>query len=127
MSACSVKGMNTHGKGSDASAVDTFQTYWIMLCVDLYETLVRPPGEEDEDLPHAIAGYFLNLGVTALSEATARDMAASEISDGSISWEESQSSSVSVAELPLAILQRASDWTVPGIWYRSGRAFFPPD
>jgi hypothetical protein len=100
--------------------------YWVMLCVDLHAPVTRDPQDEADDLPTVLAGYFRNFGITAISEEGARQLAASEILDGTVSWEETESYAVSVHELPPTVIEQASDWTVPGVWYKSGRAFFPP-
>jgi hypothetical protein len=75
--------------------------------------------------PAVMIGYYQNFGVTAISEDQARACVARAVSDGEVLWDDSEISEVVVSELPLAILDRARDWESPGIWYESGKSFFP--
>jgi hypothetical protein len=97
-------------------------TFWVMVPVDLHEELPAPEGDDDRrpDL-----GYFRNFGVTALTEEEACERVASEIADGQISWSEAEISVDVIGRLDPAIIEKAGDWTEEGVWYRSGRVFFP--
>lgn len=98
-----------------------------MVRVELDREIPPDPDDEDDDDP-PIVGYFQNFGVTAGSENEAWDLVAEGISDGEISWSESTiSSKVIIQQLSPTIISKSGDWTEKGVWYKSGRAFFPAD
>jgi hypothetical protein len=72
-------------------------------------------------------GFYRNLGITADSEAAARTLAENEIGDGFIDWSDS---SVRVFDSQTAcdsVVFHSKTSDCGGVWYRSGRMFFPPD
>ena len=102
-------------------------TYWIMARVQLDREIPPDPDDEEDDVG-ALVGYFQNFGVTAPSEEDACDLVEKVVADGEIYWSESEvSPSVIIERLSPEIIARAGDWTEKGIWYKSGRAFFPAD
>jgi hypothetical protein len=102
------------------------QTYWLVVCVDLHVPVHPEPGQEDDD-PRPDVGYVQDFGVTAASEEEASDLVVGLISDGDICWSDSTVALTVVEHLHPEIIARAGDWTEKGIWYKSGRAFFPAD
>lgn len=103
------------------------ETYWIMVCVNLRQEIL-PDTEDEDDDDRPIVGYFQTFGVTADSEDKAGELVTEAISDGEIDWSESTiSPGVVIHTLDPVIIARAGDWTEPGIWYKSGRGFFPAD
>lgn len=100
------------------------RTYWIMVCVRLYSDLPPAPGESEDD-PRPAVGYFQNFGATAASEEEVCKLVASQITDGAVLWPSSEVSSDVVTRLHPGILTEAGDWNQKGIWYKSGRVFFP--
>jgi hypothetical protein len=102
-------------------------TYWIMAQVQLDRRIPPDPDDEEDDVG-ALVGYFWNFGVTALSQQEACNLVEELVVDGEIYWSESEvSPGVVVEHLSPEIIARAGDWTKKGIWYKSGRVFFPAD
>lgn len=100
-------------------------TYWIMVEVALDQPIAPDP-DDPEDSGEAV-GYIQNFGVTATNEGEACALVEETIGDGEIRWAESRISRDVIHRLEQKILDRAGDWSEKGIWYRSGRAFFPAD
>lgn len=96
-------------------------TYWISVCVVLGSP-IESPGEGV-----SLVGYYRNLGVSAPSEEAARQLVSEDVQDGQIDWGDSTVSQVDPASLDEAVVAREADHSGVGIWYRSGRAFFPAD
>lgn len=98
-----------------------------MVCVDLHKAILPDPDDEDDD-DRPIVGCVQTFGVTAASEDEAGDLVTEVISDGEIDWSESTvSPSVQIERLSPEVIARSGDWTERGVWYKSGRAFFPAD
>lgn len=102
--------------------MSSLKTYWIQVCVDLDRTV---PADLSDDDDGPIVGYYKNYSVTATSEGEALELVAGTISDGTIDWSESRVSSDVVDRLDPTILLKAGDWSTEGIWYETGRVFFP--
>jgi hypothetical protein len=98
-----------------------------MICVALFAEVPAPETGDEDDGDRPIVGYFQNFGVSAASEEEACDLVAGQIADGEIEWPASKISSDVVTRLDPAIIARSGDWTQKGIWYKSGRMFFPRD
>jgi hypothetical protein len=107
-------------------SLGALERYWVLRCVDLHSK-IEGPQDAPPDLRGPVVGYFQNFGVTAPSEAAAREIAGLQVSDGVISWAESESKLVDGARLHPDVIERAEDWDVEGVWYKSGRAFFPDE
>lgn len=101
-------------------------TFWVMACVALDREIPPDPGDPEDDDP-PIVGYCRTFGVSAPSEDEARRLVTEAVPDGEIDWAESTISSRDLETLDPVIIVRSGDWSETGIWYRSGRAFFPAD
>ncbi|HEX4954530.1 MAG TPA: hypothetical protein VF017_14150 [Thermoanaerobaculia bacterium] len=98
-------------------------TYWITLCIDLHEPISFEDGEEE-----AVAvGYYRHFGVAASREGRCWELVEADVSDGEVFWPDCRIREVDVASLGVQVLRRAGDWSAEGIWYRSGRIFFPDE
>lgn len=102
-------------------------TYWVTVCVELHTKIYPDPDDTEEDDSRPVVGYFRNFGVTSHSEQAACEEVAMEIVEGDIDWSDSTSYPVNPETLDSIVLERTGDWSVPGIWYRSGRILFPED
>jgi hypothetical protein len=102
----------------------SLRTYWIMLCVELHAEIPSAPDDPGED-KRPLVGYYQNFGVTTTTEPEACRLVSDQIQDGSIEWSESRISFDVIDRLDPEILSRANDWNSEGIWYKSGRVFFP--
>lgn len=102
------------------------ETYWIMARVQLDEEILLD-SDDEEDNVGPIVGYFQNFGVTAASEKEALGLVEQMVSDGEIDWPDSTISTKPVLRLDRKIIDQAGDWTESGVWYKSGRVFFPAD
>lgn len=100
------------------------ETYWISVCVELASPI---DSAELSDERGSLVGYFRNLGVTAPSEDDARRLVSEAVKDGQIDWRDSTVGRVDPDSLDEAVAARKTDHSRVGIWYRSGRAFFPAD
>lgn len=100
------------------------RTYWVMACVELHRELPAPEGDDDR---RPDVGYYRNFGVTTSTEVEVCSLVEAEVADGDIAWSKSEISVDVVNRLNPDIIARAGDWTQQGIWYRSGRVFFPGD
>lgn len=102
-------------------------TYWIVIRVNLADSL-SVQDAESHGIPPLAIGYYQKFGVTQSSEGEARELVANQISPiGDLDWSESVISKVDPARLEPQILARSSDWSRPGIWYKSGRIFVAPN
>jgi|SRR3982751_1404004 len=101
-------------------------TYWIVIFVDLARAL-PVQGAEAHGIPSSAVGYYQKFGVTQASEDEARQLVAGQILPvGVLDWKESVVSTVDVTRLDPNVLARSGDWTIPGVWYKSGRIFVTP-
>ena len=104
------------------------EIYWISLRVDLTEPLpIQSDGSEGESV--VVVGFFQNFGVTAASPQAALEAASREATLGRNAGlvSEPRVTAVDPSSLETEVRQRSGDWTRAGIWYRSGRAFFPSE
>ena len=104
------------------------RTFWVLLGVDLAEPLRFDEASDGEG--QTIVGYYQNFGVTAATAKEALDAASSAArvgpTNGTLRLEETSVREVDVKQLDDDIRRRVgSAWKKPGIWYQSGRAFFP--
>jgi hypothetical protein len=98
--------------------------YWLTIRAELRAPLTVE-GAEKSGVPGSAVGFYQNFGITCSSEDEARRLISIEIDPpGDIDWSDSTITPVDVAALKPGILARSGDWTQPGIWYKSGRAFF---
>jgi hypothetical protein len=101
-------------------------TYWVVIRVDFAESL-PVQGAEAHGIPPSAIGYYQKFGVTQASEEEVRRLVAGQILPvGVLDWEESVVSILDVTRLDLNVLARSGDWTIPGVWYKSGRIFVAP-
>jgi hypothetical protein len=71
------------------------------------------------------SGYYVNIAVKAESEDKAAQMITSDLADGVINWKESQILSFDLPQLEQRLQFRCMSPDKSGIWYRSGRIFYP--
>jgi hypothetical protein len=99
--------------------------FWVMASVKLHSPslLFDESGKPDEDGP--LPGYYRTFGVTAASSKAAREMVVAAVDDGEIDWADSEISSIVPESLAAWIVEKSGDWTREGIWFESGRIFYP--
>jgi hypothetical protein len=107
-------------------------TYWITLCIDLAQPIsIQPADDELEEGVSIAAGFFQSFGVTAETPEAALDLAFQEATRGNtagiLSRSETRVDPVELSTLDADIRKLSGNWKKPGIWYRSGRAFFPAE
>ncbi len=95
------------------------EDYWAVLHVRLRE----PLKVEDEEPTAPVVGYYITFGVRARSSEV-EDTLRSAVHDGEIDWSDSQWGQVDRYALDPEIQARTTDPS-SGIWYRSGRAYYP--
>jgi hypothetical protein len=90
--------------------------------------LVLHSCREGED-PHAVelAGYYRGFGLTASHLAEARELLQAEVPDGIIDWAETTIDQTSFDQLDDDVRASCSDPGPRGVWYGSGRLYFPAD
>lgn len=99
--------------------------YWVRACVYLRQPLV-----DEDDSGQVIVGYFRNFGIRAATDQIVPmiDAAVAEGQvPGDVAWNESDWYGVVRASLDEAIQARSVSLTKEGIWYMSGRMFFPAE
>jgi len=95
---------------------------WVTVRVRLTEPL---PSAGDEDEP-PLVGYFRNFGIRLPGPQPKRFLE-QLIPDGSIDWSETEFYEVDPASLERDVRNRISVPDENGIWYSSGRIYFPAD
>lgn len=90
---------------------------WARVCVFLYRTFTADEGE--------IVGYYRNFGIQSVSVESAREVLLAEIDDGTIEWADSEFQPVQLTDLSLEFRRMLPSPQDVGIWYQSGRVFFP--
>ncbi|MBI5366878.1 MAG: hypothetical protein HZA54_07560 [Planctomycetes bacterium] len=96
--------------------------YRCVLAVNLHSPLTV---EDEEDGPLRVIGYFRVYALKAASASAAQAVVMAEIRDGDIDWADSSLEEVELGELPPEIRVHGSASPQAGIWYQSGRTFFP--
>ncbi|HXK40028.1 MAG TPA: hypothetical protein VJ837_04305 [Candidatus Paceibacterota bacterium] len=81
---------------------------------------------DDEDESPPIVGYIRKFGVRATAETLAK-LVTNEVPDGHILWDRTEWHEVNPETLDADIRKRMVAVSGEGIWYRSGRAFYPED
>ena len=96
--------------------------YLLILCV----MLRSPEKVKDESEGWTeISGYYRVLGLTAPSEQAAKSMAASLVNDGEIDWTDSTVKPADRLSFIGRAARRRRRVLKRGVWYQSGRVFFP--
>jgi hypothetical protein len=93
---------------------------WVTVCVRL-SSPVDDVGDPSE--PPAV-GYFRNLGIR-LPGAQPKSYLEKMIADGSIDWNETEFYEVDPTTLDRDIRKRIVAPDENGVWYSSGRIYFP--
>lgn len=104
--------------------MDIFNHYYgtiLVWCHNPFETT------DTDGLKQIVKGYYLNVGVSAISETQARDLIAHAVEDGEIDWNDSEFQEAEWASLHPLIRESFESSEKDGIWYKSGRVFFPDD
>lgn len=96
--------------------------FWLIVHVRL-----RQPIETADEggTGQQLVGYYQDFGVTAWSEEEARETVRSVIEDGEIDWANSTCDVSDFEHLDRSVRARSSDPDLAGIWYKSGRGFYP--
>jgi hypothetical protein len=95
--------------------------YSLSVCVELAAPL--SVGESSE---RPVVGYFLRLGVRSTPDRL-RSFVESAITDGAVQWNDSTYEEARPDAWDASFRKRFTPVEGEGIWYRSGRIFFPPD
>jgi hypothetical protein len=104
----------------------TLIQYWISVCVKLHEPLIVCD-KKDKPTGELIHGYFRSLGVTAESELEVREFIRETVSEGEIDWSDTSIEACDYTDTDLELENLDGDPNIKGIWYKSGRIFFPDD
>lgn len=91
--------------------------HWVILRVML-RTPIEVPGEAQA------VGYYRNLGVRCTPERLKRGLE-TEVQADTIVWDKTKWSNVVIDDLDEIVRERTIPVRGEGIWYRSGRLFFP--
>ena len=106
--------------------VPPLRDYWVSVDVTLHE----PIQVEDGDDPPMV-GYIRNFGVRAAPGSLQRIVEDTVRGEGIVRWEETEWDVVDPATLDRVVRKRivasALDGAGEGVWYWSGRAFFPAE
>jgi len=98
------------------------EDFWAVVHVRLHQ----PVFIDDSEEPDYVVGYYLNLGLRALSDQVPL-LLEQAIDDGKIDWEGTEWYPVDPATLEQAVRKRIKPVSEQGTWYRSGRAFYPAE
>ena len=88
--------------------------------------LSTPIDVVDEDESRPVIGYIRNFGIRATHERLSSVVTA-EITDGRVLWDHTEWYEIDPSTLDSVIRKRILPVDGEGIWYRSGRAFYPED
>jgi hypothetical protein len=99
-------------------------TYLVNVNVGLKLPLDLPSGDVGTTGP--IVGYTRMFGVTATSEPGACEFVVREVLDGAIDWQDSTVKVVGPSQIR-SLIGETKMSTEAGIWYRSGRLFYPAE
>jgi hypothetical protein len=102
--------------------VDIFNHYFGTILVWFHKPVETT---DTEGLKQTVTGYYINLGVSAISEAQARDLITEQIQDGAVDWEGSELADADWSSLDPLIRKNFERSDKDGIWYKSGRVCFP--
>ena len=102
--------------------VNPLRDFWVSADV----RLTVPIEVEDDDDARPMVGYIRNFGVRTTPGRLAELMTA-EIADGLVVWDQTEYYEIDPDELDSTIRNRVVPVVSEGIWYRSGRAFYPED
>jgi len=95
---------------------------WVTVCVRLTE----PLHNVDTPTDPPVAGYFRNFGIRILGPQPKRYLE-QLISDGHIDWNETEFREIDPASLERDIRKGIAAPDANGIWYSSGRMYFPAE
>ena len=102
--------------------VEPLRDYWACVKVRFSEpVLVDDPTKAKAA---AVAGYFRLLGIRSEPNHV-RSFIEPSAGDGNVVWEETEWRPVCLTELDQAIRKRVVPLDGAGVWYQSGRIFFP--
>jgi hypothetical protein len=102
--------------------------YLFRICVILHQ----PVEVDDEGLPVTVVGYYRNVAVSAPSEQEAQMIVATSVDSvgllaGGIDWAASSYEAIDLARFNPKITKHCKHPSHKGIWYMSGRWFFPKE
>ena len=95
---------------------------WVVACVLLAEPLLQ---RDDPELPPAV-GYYRNFGIR-LNGPQPKQFLEKIIPDGLVDWDDTEVKEVDPTTLDEEIRSRISPPDQSGVWYKSGRMYFPAD
>jgi hypothetical protein len=94
---------------------------WAQVCVRLLEPV---PGSDPAGSP--MVGYFRNIAVR-LPGPQPKSFLEHLIPDGVVDWDETEVSEVDPSSLDADVRNCVTAPDKDGVWYRSGRMYFPED
>ena len=101
-----------------------YTDYWAMVEVHLYKPI--PVDGPDDDATGPVVGYIRNFGVR-VKEGELQVLLERAIDDGKIRWDASECYPVNPDTLDRIVRKRIVPVDPGGIWYTSGRAFYPDE
>ena len=103
-------------------AAAPFQDFWVSLAVKR----TGPRTESTESWPPETVGYYRNVGIRA-RPSRLKAVIESYVKEGAIDWADTEFERVNPEDLNSTIQQRIRPIESEGVWYESGRAFYPED
>ena len=101
---------------------EPLRDYWVTVTVAFPEPIAVTDPEPGES-PH-IVGYIRLLGVRS-APLELRSIIGSAVEDGGVVWERTEWKPIRLKDLDRTIRKRIVPIDSSGIWYQSGRIFFP--
>jgi hypothetical protein len=101
-----------------------YRDYWASVEVRLHEPI--PVGDDDEEDLGPMVGYIRNFGVR-VKDGELRSLLERTIDDGDIRWDTTECNPVDPDSLDRIVRKRIVAVEPEGVWYVSGRAFYPED
>jgi hypothetical protein len=95
---------------------------WANVCVRLHTPLLSTNGADEPP----VVGYFRNLGIR-LNGPQPKNFLERIIDDGAIDWSDTTVAEVDPQSLDGVVREKVTAPDDSGVWYRSGRMFFPED
>jgi len=102
---------------------DMNRNFVVKICV-----MLRSPEQfQAEESWIIVPGYYRIVAVISESDDQVRATVGADVQDGEIDWTDSTVKETSAETFCRSIEKPCPDLSKPGIWYRSGRGYFPDE